>query len=321
MSALFRFSVGAVAVGLCCLPLGAVRAQQATNRSPGEIKPAQAQSDASNPTGQNRATSSQIDRSQPGRPIQGRQPYSANYRGTQANNGQNSAVEMYLANCLLKRNQGEIEISQFAAEQSQNPKVKQFAQELAKDHQQVVEKLQQIAGARGVPTKTSSLDTSARPESDRPATRTPGESATDTGVLGQDSRTNRIGSDRETNESVTTGRTATQGSGALQQLASIEEKIADRCEQALREELQQKSGAEFDQCFVGAQVGGHMQMLAALDVISQDTQGPLKQIAEEAKPTVQKHLDHAKGLAKQLMSGEQGSAQAQRPSTSRTERQ
>jgi len=328
MSALFRVSIGAVAVGLCCLPLGAARAQQTTNRNPGEIKPAQAQSDAANPTGQSgRATSSQIDRSQPGRTSQGRQPYTANYRGAQAS-GQNSGVENYLANCLLKKNQGEIELGKFASQQSQNPQVKEFAQQVVKDHQQVVEKLQQVAGAGGSTTRTSStsLDTSARSETDRPArerTRTPASSATDTTQSGAEARTNRIASDRDTSESVTsTSRTSAQGSGALQQLASIEEKIAERCQQALREELQQKSGAEFDECFVGSQIAGHMQMLAALEVISQEDQGQLKQIAEEAKPTVQKHLEHAKQLAKQLKSGEQGSAQAQRTSPSnRTERQ
>ena len=46
-----------------------------------------------------------------------------------------------------------------------------------------------------------------------------------------------------------------------------------------------------------------MHLLAALEVIPQESQGQLKQIAEEAKPTVQKHLDKAKELMKERKSG------------------
>ena len=105
------------------------------------------------------------------------------------------------------------------------------------------------------------------------------------------------------------------GSAALQQLAAIEQKINERCQQTLREELQQKTGAEFDECYVGSQIAGHMHMLAALEVISQETQGPLKQAAEEARPLVQKHLEHAKELMAQAKASNQKSAQAQRTST------
>jgi putative membrane protein len=298
MSALSRLSIGAVSVGLCCLPLAVASAQQVQRRNPGEIKPAQAQSDA------DRDTSSQIDRSQPGRAGQSRQSVTANYRG-QANTGQISSVESYLANCLLKKNQGEVEIGQFASEQSQNPQVKEFAQMLVKDHQKAVQKLQQIAGADGSATRTSatSVDSTTRTEVNR-APADPGAARP---------RSDSIATDRDTNESVTTSRTSAQGAGGLSQLAAIEDKIYERCKQALREELQQKSGAEFDECFVGAQIGGHMQMLAALEVLSQEGQGQVKQFAQEAQPTVQKHLEHAKQLAKQLKSGE-GAATAKRTS-------
>jgi len=108
------------------------------------------------------------------------------------------------------------------------------------------------------------------------------------------------------------------GDAQLKQVAQIEEKINDRCNQALREELQQKSGTEFDECYLGAQIAGHMHMLAALEVLPDESQGQLKQIAEDAKPTVQKHLDQAKDLMKQLKSSE-NTNQAER-STTRTQR-
>jgi predicted outer membrane protein len=309
MSALFRTGLGAVAVGLCCLTLSAT-AQQTNRDLQGGVRPAAPQPDAANPQNPNdRAGTQQADRNRFQRGLQG-QPYSANFRGDQRT-GHSSAVENYFVNCLLKHNKAEIEMAKFASEQSQNPQVKQFADQLVRDHQAVIDKLQQIAGTGTTVGRTNSdeLGSTPRTDADRNAAdpnRLPGAAIDATPGL---------------NDRTTTGETAAnrpgaaQGSTALNQVASIEEKIMDRCQQALREELQQKSGAEFDECFIGAQIGGHMHALAALEVLSQESQGQLKQIADEARPTIQKHLDHAKSLAKQLKSGSQ-SAQAQRTSTS-----
>jgi len=325
MSALFRISTGAVAAALLCLPLSTVVAQQANRRqAAGETRAPQAQSDAANSGQVDPATRPQLNRPA-NRTLQARQPYTANYRGDQANSGQMSSVENYLANCLLKNNQAEIELGQFASQQSQNPQVKQFADELVKDHQKVVEQLQPIAGASGAANK-GALDNAARTEADRSATNTsptPGSSATDTTTLNATTGTPNAtdAAERTPGEgSATRQHASMQGGAGISQLAAIEDKINERCNQALREELQSKSGAEFDECFVGSQIAGHMHMLAALEVISQDTQGQLKQVADEAKPAVQKHLEHAKQLAKQIKGGAESSATAARPSTA-TERQ
>ena len=55
----------------------------------------------------------------------------------------------------------------------------------------------------------------------------------------------------------------------------------------------------------------------ALEVIGKQSQGPLAQVAQQAQPTVQQHLDQAKQLMKQL--GGPPSATAQRPESTRTE--
>jgi len=312
MSALLRVSVGAVAVGLCCLPLALVIAQQPGTRNPtqpGGIQQQPAQADPANPGQADRFSVPQLNRPQLQQGTQGRQPFTANYRGEQAKSGQASTVEGFFANCLLKNNQAEVELGQFAAEQAQDPKVKQFAEDLVKDHQKVVARLQQIAGTGGLGRgSATSLEADAQNAADRNSidtTRTPGSPATDTTTLGA------TGAPAGNNSADRAA--ANQGGAVLIQLAAIEEKIDDRCNQALREELQSKSGAEFDQCFVGSQIAGHMHMLAALEVLSEDGQGQLKQVAEEAKPIVQKHLDHAKQLANQMKSA----AQAQRTSPSR----
>jgi putative membrane protein len=309
MSALLRFSVGAIAAGLCCLPLALVAQQIGTrNTPPGGVQPQAPPADATQP-GQPGAP--QLNRPQVNRTLPGRQqqPTTANYRGESSKAAaQSSTVEGYLVNCLLKKNKGEIEISQFAAEQTRDPQVKEFAQQVVKDHQNVVQKLQQLAGA-------GSLDANARTAADRSAidsTPAPGSPGTDTTTLGATgTRDATLANER--------GNRGMQGNAALSQLASIEEKIADRCQQALKEELQSKSGADFDHCYVGSQIAAHMQMLAALEVLSEEGPGQVKQAAEDAKPIVQQHLDHAKQLANDMKSDTRESAQAQRPSA-RSER-
>jgi predicted outer membrane protein len=308
MSVLFRTCIGSLAAGLCCLPLA--NAQQPAATRPGaaqQTSPAQAQSQPEDPNSvirSNRATAPRLDAPA----IPALRPYTANYGGNQANEGQKAEVERYFANCLLKNNQAEIEISQFAAQQSQNPKVKQYAEELVKDHQKVVQELQPIAsGSAAVRSAGStSLDATANSDANRLATdtaRAPGSSGTDTAARGTESRSGTSATGRDTAESPSATHNAANGNDALMQVAQIEEKINDRCNQSLREELQQKSGAEFDAAFLGSQIAGHMHLLAALEVIPQESQGQLKQIAEDAKPTVQKHLDKAKELMKERKSG------------------
>jgi len=97
----------------------------------------------------------------------------------------------------------------------------------------------------------------------------------------------------------------------------IDRQIVDRKSQAIRQELQQKSGAEFDKAFVGTAINAHIHAIAALEVIGQQSQGQLSQIAQQARPTVQQHLDHAKQLMRSLEgeSGSSGSSSARRSSS------
>jgi predicted outer membrane protein len=78
--------------------------------------------------------------------------------------------------------------------------------------------------------------------------------------------------------------------------SQIEQEINERCAAALRKELESKSGKEFDACYVGSQIGGHMHMQAALEVLADETSGDLQTIVKEAQPVVEKHFKHAKEL-------------------------
>jgi predicted outer membrane protein len=68
----------------------------------------------------------------------------------------------------------------------------------------------------------------------------------------------------------------------------------------MKQKLEEKSGAEFDKCYVAGQVACHMQASAALEVVSQQASGQIRQLASQAKQTVDQHLREAEQLAQQL---------------------
>jgi predicted outer membrane protein len=224
------------------------------------------------------------------------QQYTAQFRGTQPG-AQQEPLQRFLASCLLQKNKAEVELGQLAQQQAQNPQVKEFAQRMVQDHQQLVQQLQPLAGTQGASTAaTSQIDAQRRPSD---TTRLPGSPG-----AGQP--------ERDATQSLTAGRKQGQESPALSELAQIEKQITDRYFDAVREDLQQKQGAEFDKCYIGSQIGGHMHMLAALQVLQQQGPNELRQLAQQAQPKVQQHLEHAKQLMKQLEGAGPTSSQAER---------
>lgn len=290
MSASLKLKGGVLAAALSCLVAGfavAQQLQQAPGTQPRPGQPGQRDRAATQPA-------------QPGQPAQRGQQYTAEFRGTQTAGPANQEIEHYLANCLLIKNKAEVELSQFAQQQAQSPEVKEFAQMLIKDHQQAIQKLQALAGAQGAyrtsqrPGANGQFDAQAA----TPATERP-----------------RQALNQQADQSLTSNQTGRQND-ALSQLTEIDRQISERCQELVREELQAKSGPEFDHCFVAAQIGSHTHMLAALDVLGQRSQGELRQFVQEAKPVVERHLDHAKQLAKtqqqQAQTGGRTGVQAER---------
>jgi predicted outer membrane protein len=310
MPALLRLRIGLAAAGLVCLAIGNVSGQQTIQR-PGE-------QDSGTLETQDRANDrpglGQIDRTQQG------EQHSAQFRGTQSTaDSQDDQVATFIAACLLAKNEAEVELGQFAQQQSQNPEVKQFAQQMVKDHGQLVQKLQPLAGSQagqgGQSSTSPSLDSRRQLEGQQQAsdtTRLPGspgagQPAPGASATGQAARSSLSKSSGKQNQ-------------AIKQLMSIDRQITERHSQAVREALQEKQGAEFDQAYVGSQVAGHMHMLAALEVIEQEGPDKLRQIAQQARPTVEQHLQHAKQLKEQLKGQTAGAdSQAERQST-RTQR-
>jgi putative membrane protein len=198
------------------------------------------------------ALAQQFTPGQPGATTQPRQ-------GEQPATGASADVDRYLASCWQAKNQAEIEISQLAERQAQNPQVKQFAQKMVQAHSELSRRLQPLAAGQGT----------------------------------------------------TAGATAAAGTNpAISQLIEIDRQIAEQTTSAMKQKLEEKSGSEFDQCYVAGQVACHTQASAALGVIAQRATGQLKQLASQTKQTVDQHLREVEQLAQQLRQGAGGQQQA-----------
>jgi predicted outer membrane protein len=325
MSAALRTKVGVLAAGLTCLLFGFAVAQQEQSTAQRSPNP--------NASGQtDRATTQQTDPAATSNADQSSRtaaPGQTDYRTAHALAGDhNRMVDYFLASCLLGQNQAEVQLSEIALQKSENAEVKQFAQKMITDHKKMIEQLQPLVAMQGGANRPASSLLGGTSEAQGRSETTVGRT-TDTTALPGSSGAGQTIPPAETNASSTanaardlaanaTANAATaSGVGPVHQLMQIDRQINERCLQMARDELQQKSGAEFDKCYVGNAIGMHTHALAALEVIGKQTQGNLAQIAQQAQPTVQQHLDHAKQLIKQLEG--QSSATAQRPEGTRTE--
>jgi len=141
------------------------------------------------------------------------------------------------------------------------------------------------------------------------------------GASGSSTTTGRSSLSSSQTTDLAGGVASASSGGAIQQLMQIDRQVVDRKSQMTKEELQQKQGAEFDKAFVGTAIPAHIHMIAQLEVIERQGQGQLAQIAQQARPIAQQHLEHAKQLMRQLdnQSGGSSASQAER-SSSRRER-
>lgn len=323
MSATSRMRIGIVAAGIMCMSLAYAVAQQGQSTNPvpaGTNTPGQADSAIAPQPG---PATARTDDATNARPNQ----YQTNLRTGQVTaGGHQKVVDNFLAGCLLGQNQAEVQLSELALQKSENAEVKQFAQKMIQDHRKMIEQLTPLAAMQGTANRTSSLlggQSEAQGSSESSVGRTtdttalPGSSeATQTiPPTGTSAAVPPLTTSTELATNATANATMTAGGGAVHQLMQIDKQINDRCLQMAREEMQQKSGAEFDKCYVGSAIGMHSHALAALEVIGK-TQGPLAKVAQQGQPTVKQHLEHAKELMKQLDS--QANATAQRE-TKRTE--
>lgn len=183
--------------------------------------------------------------------------------------GMARSADQELAACLIIDNQSEVDAGKFALAHSQNQEVKQFAQQMVDQHSQMIQKLQPFAGALAAATQA-------------------GTNAGGTNAGG-------------------TNAAAGRQAGGLDHVA-FKRELAAQCKQTMERELGQKQGAEFDKCYMGAQVQMHLHAIDTMKVAQNHSSAELRAALDEGIAAATQHLEHAKTLAKQF-EGRQPAAQ------------
>ena len=200
-----------------------------------------------------------------------------------SNENQGSNLDEFIATCLLLGNQEEVALAQEAVSRAQNENVKQFAQMLVDDHQKAIQKLQQHAKQGISLDGASKVTASAGLQAD--------QTASNPSPTAQQYTANRADLDQNS-----------ASAGALDQVLKMHQQAAQECLSMTKSIMAEKQGAEFDKAFAGSQIGAHIGMLAKLKASQQHASPELASIIQESEQTVEKHLDHAKQLCKELES-------------------
>jgi len=187
-----------------------------------------------------------------------------------ANKASSQKMDDHFASCLIMQNQNEIALAKTAEEKASDKEVKQFAQHLEQDHTKFMAQLAKFGGNEVRNRDTSRRD--AKPETSATA-------RTDAARTG----------DSNSHE---------------QQHMQIKRELADECLASTQQELGQKKGKEFDECYVGIQIAAHMQMVTELKVLERHASPELAAVLKEGRNTAQKHLDEAKRIMKDLAKAE-----------------
>jgi predicted outer membrane protein len=195
-----------------------------------------------------------------------------------------SRVDQAIAVCLALGNQEEVALAQFAEGRAKHEKVKQFAEMMITQHREALEKLHRISPQ--LASMPLQLDANS-PQGD--ASRARANQPPTNGTVGN----------------------------VDQQMVALQTSVAQQCLALTQKELGEKQGAEFDQCYIGQQIGAHVAMLAKLKGSEQFASDELRGFIQDAEKTVETHHKHAKELAKELVKEEQGSQSAQRTESSR----
>lgn len=182
-------------------------------------------------------------------------------------NAQSSKSDGILAGWLQLGSNNEVQLGQLAQQQAQGSEVKQFAQKMVEDHREMAQKLQPFATAAGF-----------------------------------SGRTDGVTAGRDTAPGQSRPRPAGVGAGVELDVVAVLEELGKEHLESARNELEQKSGEEFDRCYVGAMVASHMKSKDMFTVFQRHASGELKSVLEDGQQTVEMHLQEAKDLAKKLES-------------------
>jgi predicted outer membrane protein len=175
-----------------------------------------------------------------------------------------------LASCVAIGNQQEVAISKWAKDKLNNQDAQDFAQMLIKDHGDFLKKLQEFA----------------------PEASSQGFLSDEEPAAGQQARTER------------TRRTAAKPNLETGQmpidLMQLEREVAEQQLADMKQMLNDKDGAKFDEAFIGFQIAQHAAMASKLKVFEEHATGDFKSLLSDGLKVTKQHLSQAEDLMKDL---------------------
>jgi predicted outer membrane protein len=189
-------------------------------------------------------------------------------------------------------NQEEVAIARYAQSRTDNGDVSDFAAAIAREHQNILAKLERFA-PDAVRDDSWIGDETANATAENPLLPA-GEAA-----AGQPIRR-------------TTGPLQPGATTPRQPLEMIplHRELATQCLRDTRKALDGKKDAEFDECFIGRQIAVHAAMQSKLAVLQRHATPELAKILQEESAAIRTHLQTAEQLMHQLVESKPSKATA-----------
>jgi predicted outer membrane protein len=228
--------------------------------------------------------------------------------GTQSANAQSGSLEHHIATCLTLGNEEEVAMAQFAQQRATNPEVKQFAQEMIRQHQQAIQQLQQAMPQ--LASMNLKLTSSAAGQSGAASSRT-GAASTGNATAEAD-RSTATGETASSTTSPAGNQRGAAAGGGQHQMVEFARTAKQNCLRLSEQSLGKKQGAEFDKAYIGQQIVAHTGMLGELQAAQQFASGSqLQPLIQQATQMTEQHLAQAQSIMDQLESAAgQGGAPA-----------
>jgi len=202
--------------------------------------------------------------------------------------GLNSA-DSQLAGCLIVDNQGEIALGKLAEQKAKDKDVKDFGEKMVYDHTQFMQQLQRFAGTQG---QNGNLGANAQSAS--AAVQQQGAGNPDRALP---------------------GAVIQPMGGQGLNFVALKQEIGQKCLQMTQGDLEKKNASQFDKCYIGQQIGAHVEVLATLEVFRSQASPELASVLDKGIETTKSHLEHAKKIAEAL--DQQSSSTAEKDAANR----
>lgn len=184
-----------------------------------------------------------------------------------------SEADRAVAAWLALGNDGEIQLAKLAEKHADNPKTKEFAQMMMKDHEQARDELMLYA-----PDALGRKDQGQSQEN---------QSAND-GRASQPAASSRAADQQP----------AIPGRGF--NFIAAKRRIGAQCLESANKEMAEKKGSDFDKCYIGTMIVKHQEMIDTQKALREFASPDLQKVIDEQLQTTEQHLDHAKQLMRQM---------------------